>query len=181
MDRYTKQPRSRRPEGFTLIELMIVVVILGILAVVAIPSYRSYVYRSKTTEAIGFLGEIKSRQEAYRADFGQYAQVSVTLSSDWMPSTTPTSKPQAWDMTTALGQRWTQLGAIPPGNQTLFVYQVEAGPPGTTPSAGLGYTGSDFWFVSRARGDLDGDNITVLFEGYSASAGIYCDKASGWE
>jgi type II secretory pathway pseudopilin PulG len=158
-----------------------VVVILGILAVVAIPSYRSYVYRSKTTEAVGFLGEIKSRQEAYRADFGQYAQVSQS-SSDWMPSATPNAKPQAWTTGSALATRWSQLGALPPGNQTLFVYYVEAGAPGTTPSGNsLGYTGADFWFVSRAKGDLDGDGTTVLFEGYSASSGIYCDKASGWE
>jgi prepilin-type N-terminal cleavage/methylation domain-containing protein len=55
---------ASRQSGFTLVELMMVVVILGILSVVAIPKYISYVQRSKTSEAVGFLGEIKARQEA---------------------------------------------------------------------------------------------------------------------
>jgi len=62
-----------RKQGFTLIELMIVVVIIGVLAAVAIPSFQSYMYRSRMSEATTFLGEIKQRQEAYRAEFGLYA------------------------------------------------------------------------------------------------------------
>lgn len=48
-------------KGFTLIELMIVVAIIGILAAIAIPAYQNYVARSQATEAITLLGGLKTR------------------------------------------------------------------------------------------------------------------------
>ncbi|HVZ37053.1 MAG TPA: hypothetical protein VG963_31725, partial [Polyangiaceae bacterium] len=167
--------------------LMMVVAILGILAVIAIPRYISYVYRSKTAEAVGFLADIKSHQESYRADFGQYCDVSQTPEA-WWPTSTPNDKPDTWLDTGTIGQRWLQLGSVPPGRQVLFRYVTVAGLPGTsnTPdqrgfTSALGYTGSDFWFVSRAKGDLDADGTTVIFESYSHGQGLYIDKAAGWE
>ena len=49
-----------RQTGFTLIELMIVVAIVGILAAVAIPAYRDYIARSQAAEATGLLGGLKT-------------------------------------------------------------------------------------------------------------------------
>jgi len=171
--------KVRARSGFTLIELMMVVVILGILAVVAIPRYQSYVYKSKTTEAVGFLSEIKARQESYRADFGQYCNASAGDPEAWAPDSNPKDVPRSW--TPAAG--WLQLGAVPPGRSVLFSYVSVAGIPGTTPSwgGGLGYNGSDFWFVSRALGDLDNDDTNVIFESYSHGQGLYIDRGAGWE
>ena len=54
---------SHRQSGFTLIELMIVVSIIGILAALAIPIYQNYVARSQVTRVMGELGNLKTTVE----------------------------------------------------------------------------------------------------------------------
>ncbi|MBF0243417.1 MAG: prepilin-type N-terminal cleavage/methylation domain-containing protein [Desulfamplus sp.] len=60
-------------DGFTLIELMIVVAIIGILAAIAIPNYISYQCKAKQTEAKHNLGAVRTSQEAYFASFDTYS------------------------------------------------------------------------------------------------------------
>ena len=62
-----------RPRGFTLIELMIVVVIVAILAAIAIPSYSDYVRRSRITEAVAVLSGMRVKMEQYFQDNRTYA------------------------------------------------------------------------------------------------------------
>ena len=124
---------------------------------IAIPTFRGYVYRGKTSEATTFLGEIRQRQEAYRAEFGQFASPSADLTT-YTPTTVPGASRVAWPS----GDGWRQLGASPDG-PVYFQYASTGGIPGTDPSSAgggsaLGYDGSDFWFVSRAQADLDGDD-----------------------
>ena len=57
---------SKNHKGFTLIELMVVVAILGILAAIAIPIYRNVVYRGKQTEAKALLMSILVEQDEFR-------------------------------------------------------------------------------------------------------------------
>jgi type IV pilus assembly protein PilA len=61
---------KRIQQGFTLIELMIVVAIVGILAAVAIPAYQSYVIRSKVSEALAAMGACKTSIADYAANKG---------------------------------------------------------------------------------------------------------------
>ena len=62
----------RDQKGFTLVELMIVVVIIGVLAAVAIPMYTGSVKRAKASEAVTALGSIRSAMRVYHAEHGAY-------------------------------------------------------------------------------------------------------------
>ena len=169
-----------KSRGFTLIELMIVVAIIGILSALAIPAFRSYVQKSRMSEGFAFLGEIRQRQEAYRAEFGQYATVQ------WQPQAMPLTNGlrRAWTPTAD----WRQLGAAPDG-PTRFIYDATGDVPGMTPAgcpAGLG--ANDFSFCAHAEIDLDGDGDSAWLETWSDNSLVFVGRnrggpglAQGWE
>ena len=71
----------RNKKGFTLIELMIVVVIIGILAALAIPRFMRSTTKSKQSEAKQLLKQIYTMQHAYRQEFNAYCLNGVTASA----------------------------------------------------------------------------------------------------
>ena len=71
-------PRTRS-NGFTLIELMIAIVIIGVLLRLAIPSYKNYIVRTNRTEATQFLIDLANRQQQYLMDARKYATTLAEL------------------------------------------------------------------------------------------------------
>ncbi len=70
------RPADRR--GFTLVELMIVVIVVGVLAAVAVPMYQVTAERSKASEATAALGSLRDVMRTHYAEFGRYADASFT-------------------------------------------------------------------------------------------------------
>ncbi len=68
----------RNQRGFTLVELMIVVIIVGILAAVAIPMYQGATERAKASEAVAALGTIRGAMRVYFAEHGTYINANFT-------------------------------------------------------------------------------------------------------
>lgn len=67
-----RQPKSRRLKGFTLIELMVTIIILGIIVAVAVPSYRAYIVRSYLSEAFDGLSVFRVAMEQAYQDNSNY-------------------------------------------------------------------------------------------------------------
>ncbi|KSW26167.1 MULTISPECIES: type IV pilin protein [unclassified Pseudomonas] len=71
----------KRSAGFTLIEIMIVVVILGILAAIVVPSYQSYVIRSNRSEAQALLSDAAAREERFFTQNNSYVTSTTNIAN----------------------------------------------------------------------------------------------------
>ena len=74
-----RQPKSQH--GFTLIEMMVVVAIIGILAAIAYPSYTEYVKRGNRTEGQALLSDAAARQERYFSQNNAYVTDNSKIAS----------------------------------------------------------------------------------------------------
>ncbi|MFA5644943.1 MAG: prepilin-type N-terminal cleavage/methylation domain-containing protein [Candidatus Ratteibacteria bacterium] len=71
--------RSRRKGGFTLIELMVVVIIVGILASVAVPIYRANIKKAMATEGAALLGSVLTGEKVYYAEHNTYTDDQILI------------------------------------------------------------------------------------------------------
>ena len=100
---------TAKMRGFTLTELMIVIVVLGILAAIAYPSYTAFVLRGKRAEGRNMLMEAAARQERFYSDNNSYTStigsggLNISSSSEngyySLAATTPDTDNQTFTLT----------------------------------------------------------------------------------
>lgn len=131
------QARTRN-HGFTLVELMIVVAIIGILAAIAIPAFQNYQLRAKRSEAYANLVSIARASESYFTANGTYLGTVASFPGGVGP------QKRAW--TGPAAAAFDPIGYRPEGN-VYFDYEVNTS------------CGCVNCFTATAYSDLDGNNL----------------------
>lgn len=77
-----KHSNKKTQKGFTLIELMIVVAVIGVLSAIAVPQYQKYVAKSEAASALATVAALKSNIETDLATTGAFPALTATSSGD---------------------------------------------------------------------------------------------------
>src|SRR6478735_1073020 len=103
---------NRIAKGFSLIELMIAVAIVGILAAIALPSYSQYIIRTNRSAAETFMFQLANKEEQYLLDQRQYTSTVADLLNP------PPEVSRNYNVTiTNVGANTYTIQAAPTGNQ----------------------------------------------------------------
>jgi prepilin-type N-terminal cleavage/methylation domain-containing protein len=137
--------RAEKNSGFSLVELMVVVVIIGILAAIAVVGYGKYIGRARLSEATAMLAEFAAKEQLYFLDNGQYMEAHNDTIAAKYPSDSEfeaefwPKNPRDIDFDSVrsptvvapLPASWRSLGIRPRWQQLFCTYMANAGAPPT--------------------------------------------------
>ena len=170
------EKKKTNKRGFTLIELMIVVAILGILAAVAIPAFVNYIRRAKTSEATLSIDRMYEGAVTYFDTEHTPRGVTTSNITEALPANVgPTPATTLVDSSKLVAQTYLALFQTNVNWQALdfsmtdnfyYAYTFDS-------ACGGSSCGNNATMYCRAEGDLDGDNNLSLFErsGQAVSGG----------
>lgn len=186
--RLMHEHRARQSRGFTLVELMVVVVIAAVLALVGLRAMNGHIAASKSVEALTMVRSIQSAQARYRSVTGIYLDVS---SQGTFYPRDPSGKAgldrvsffhPAGGAAHPDNLRWMELNPTVSG-PVQYGYMTRAGLPGATPPnlqiSVSGFVPSaqpELWYTVEAIGDVDGDGNVSHFVATSFSETVYFEN-----
>lgn len=173
----TQNPRHLS-RGFTLVELLAVVTIVGILALISLASFRKHALGSRSTEALAMIQSIRSAEERYKSENLTYLNVST--GANWFPAVSVGRvKRSFYDSSHADFARWRLLNPAVTG-PVEFGYLVNAGAPGVAmtppqvPVTGFAWPAStEHWYVIQASADGNSDGVRAFFMSSHIKADIF--------
>lgn len=171
----------RSSRAFTLVELMVVVVLVGILATVGIVLFRRWIFHTRSVEAVGMLQSIRVAQERWRSETGSYMDVSTSPTA-WYPTMTPGRKLYDWRQVAGNDYaKWQLLNPTVSG-PVQFTYTTKAGAPFTAmmvpvtadkPTWPVPAATTQPWYVIQAMGDTDEDTLMSYYVASSLNGEVY--------
>jgi len=138
--------------GFTLLEMMIVVVVVAILAAVALPSYRAYILRSQLAEAHTNLADLATKLELFFQDNRTYAGACAAGTVAPLP---PAANAKYFDFTcpTLTGNQYIVRASGKAGQSTAgFTYEINQVAARSTTAVPAGWTANATCWVRRKDG-----------------------------
>ena len=171
----------RAARGFTLVEMMVTVVIVGILATLAFAGTRKYIATSKTSEALDMIRHIRDSQEGYKQDMFGYLNVSKDFNAaSYYPNNPNPGRSKMLFAGAGTGQGdWQTLNVATDGPVT-FVYATTAGANSAPTSLGSDITVNNWpatvnapWYVIKARADFTGTGVFTVFAAGSFTNDLY--------
>jgi len=139
--------QSSQRAGFTLIELMIVIGIIGVLVAIAIPNFLSYQARTRRSEAFANLAAVARSQMTYLAESGSYFEAAPF--PDFTAYDGLSTKKMVWDSDS--DDAYAELGWKPDG-EVFYSYESNAG-------VAVAPCSCTQCFTVSAYGDVDGDGL----------------------